>query len=131
MLKRCRHWTSRSPACCAAVRWGLLDPVRIDEALEDFAALRIERHQMAHLLAETLDLRKNFAAHNAVYIVVLALGRNAPLSPPDATMAEAPSSWWRYASWWPVAHGVGGGARQRGLERNNQGERMSFGASRT
>ncbi|MGH3931665.1 MAG: type II toxin-antitoxin system VapC family toxin [Pseudonocardiaceae bacterium] len=67
---------------------GLLDAVRIKEALDDFAALRIERHQMTHLLGHMFDLRQNFTAYDAAY-VVLALGLNAPLITSDAKLKEA------------------------------------------
>jgi len=67
---------------------GLLDAARIEEALDDFTALRIERHQLAHLLGRVLDLRENFTAYDAAY-VVLALGLNAPLITSDAKMKEA------------------------------------------
>lgn len=67
---------------------GLLDQARVDEALEDFAALRIERHQMTHALRHLLDLRENFTAYDAAY-VVLALGLEAPLITSDRKMQEA------------------------------------------
>lgn len=67
---------------------GLLDATRIEKALDDFAALRIERHQMTHLLGRVLDLRQNFTAYDAAY-VVLALGLDAPLITSDAKLKEA------------------------------------------
>lgn len=67
---------------------GLLDQVRVDEALEDFTALRIERHQMTHALGHMLDLPENFTAYDAAY-VVLALGLEAPLVTSDTKMKEA------------------------------------------
>lgn len=67
---------------------GRLDEVRADEALEDFAALRIERHQMTNALGRLLDLRENFTAYDAAY-VVLALGLHAPLVTSDRKMNEA------------------------------------------
>lgn len=67
---------------------GLLDQVRLDEALDDFTALRIERHQMAQLLPHLLDLRDNFTAYDAAY-VVLAMALEAPLATSDGKMAEA------------------------------------------
>ena len=42
---------------------GKLDPVRLDEAVEDFTAFRIERHQMTGLLGYMLDLRDNFTVY--------------------------------------------------------------------
>ncbi len=67
---------------------GRLDEVRADEALEDFAALRIERHQMTNALGRLLDLRENLTAYDAAY-VVLALGLQAPLVTLDRKMVEA------------------------------------------
>ncbi len=67
---------------------GMLDQIRVDEALDDFTALRIERHQMTHALGHMLDLRENFTAYDAAY-VVLALGLEAPLVTSDTKMKEA------------------------------------------
>lgn len=67
---------------------GLLDQTRVDEALDDFIALRIERHQMTHALGDMLDLRDNFTVYDAAY-VVLALGLEAPLVTSDTKMKEA------------------------------------------
>lgn len=67
---------------------GLLDQTRVDEALDDFTALRIERHQMTHALGDMLDLRDNFTVYDAAY-VVLALGLEAPLVTSDTKMKEA------------------------------------------
>ncbi|MGH3934828.1 MAG: type II toxin-antitoxin system VapC family toxin [Pseudonocardiaceae bacterium] len=67
---------------------GLLDQVRADEALDDFAALQIERHQMTQALQHILDLRENFTANDAAY-VVLARGLEATLVTSDTKMKEA------------------------------------------
>lgn len=67
---------------------GLLDPVNADHALEDFTALRIERHPMTRALRQMLDLRNNLTAYDAAY-VVLALGLDAPLITSDMKMREA------------------------------------------
>ena len=67
---------------------GRLDEARADEALEDFAALQIERHQMTNAMGHLLDLRENFTAYDAAY-VVLALGLQAPLFTSDRKMNEA------------------------------------------
>lgn len=67
---------------------GHLDQVRLDEALEDFTALRIERHQMTHALGRVLDLRDNLTVYDAAY-VVLAQALDAPLVTFDAKMTEA------------------------------------------
>lgn len=70
------------------VRGGLLARASLDEAVEDFAALHIERHQMTHALGEILDLRDNFTVYDAVY-VVLARALEVPLVTSDAKMSEA------------------------------------------
>lgn len=67
---------------------GKLDQDRLDEAIEDFSALRIQRHQMTDLLGHILDLRDNFTAYDATY-VILAKALEAPLVTADAKMNEA------------------------------------------
>jgi predicted nucleic acid-binding protein len=67
---------------------GKLDQPRLDEAVEDFGALRIERHQMTGLLGHLLDLRDDFSAYDAAY-VVLAQALEAPLVTADAKLREA------------------------------------------
>ena len=67
---------------------GKLDQTRLDEAVEDFGAFRIERHQMTELLGHILDLRENFTVHDAAY-VILARALEAPLVTADAKMNDA------------------------------------------
>jgi predicted nucleic acid-binding protein len=67
---------------------GRLDQVRLDEAIEDFSAFRIERHQMTDLLAHILDLRDNFTVDDAAY-VILAQALEAPLVTADTRLNEA------------------------------------------
>jgi predicted nucleic acid-binding protein len=67
---------------------GKLDRPRLDEAIEDFTALRIERHQMTGLLGHILDLRDNFTVYDAAY-VVLAQALEAPLVTADTKLNEA------------------------------------------
>lgn len=67
---------------------GKLDPVRLDEAVEDFTAFRIERHQMTGLLGYMLDLRDNFTVCDAAYLV-LAQALEAPVVTADAKLREA------------------------------------------
>jgi predicted nucleic acid-binding protein len=67
---------------------GKLDQLRLDEAVEDFSALRIERHQMTELLGHVLDLRGNFTAYDAAY-VVLAQALEAPLVTADSKLRGA------------------------------------------
>jgi predicted nucleic acid-binding protein len=65
-----------------------LDPVRLEEAVEDFAAFRIERHQMTGLLGHMLDLRENFTVYDAAYLV-LAQALDAPVVSADTKLMEA------------------------------------------
>jgi len=67
---------------------GKLDQVRLDQAIEDFSALRIRRHQMTDLLGRVLDLRDNFTVYDATY-VILAQALQAPLVTADAKLEEA------------------------------------------
>ena len=67
---------------------GRLDQGRLEEAVADFAAFRIQRHQMTELLGHVLDLRDNFTAYDAAY-VVLAQALDAPLVTADAKLTEA------------------------------------------
>ncbi len=67
---------------------GKLDPVRLDEAVADFAAFRIERHHMTRLLGHLLELRDNFTVYDAAYLV-LAQALEAPVVSADAKLKEA------------------------------------------
>lgn len=67
---------------------GKLSPPRCAEAVEDFSALRIERHQMTSLLGHILALRDNFTVYDATY-VVLAQALDAPLVTSDLKMRAA------------------------------------------
>lgn len=67
---------------------GKLSQARCAEAVEDFAALSIERHQMTALLGHVLDLRDDFTVYDAAY-VVLAQALDAPLVTADLKMREA------------------------------------------
>ena len=66
---------------------GRLDPVRLDEAVENFTSLRVERHQMTSLLGHMLDLRDNFTAYDAAYLV-LAQALDSPVVTADAKLHE-------------------------------------------
>jgi predicted nucleic acid-binding protein len=70
------------------VMGGTLDPVRLDDAVEDFIAFRIERHPMTGLLGHMLDLRENFTVYDAAYLV-LAQALEAPIVSADAKLREA------------------------------------------
>jgi predicted nucleic acid-binding protein len=67
---------------------GRLDQLRLDEAVEDFGALAIDRHPMTGLLGHVLDLRGNLTAYDAAY-VVLAQALEAPLVTADARLHGA------------------------------------------
>jgi predicted nucleic acid-binding protein len=67
---------------------GRLDPVQLDEAVEDFIAFRIERHPMTNLLGHMLDLRDSFTAYDAAYLV-LAQALEAPIISADTKLREA------------------------------------------
>ena len=67
---------------------GKLDPGRLDEAVEDFTAFRIERHPMTGMLGHMLDLRDNFTVYDAAYLV-LAQALEAPIVSADAKLKEA------------------------------------------
>jgi predicted nucleic acid-binding protein len=67
---------------------GKLDPMRLEEAVEDFIAFRIERHPMTSLLRHVLDLRDNLTAYDAAY-VVLARALDSPVVSADAKLREA------------------------------------------
>jgi predicted nucleic acid-binding protein len=69
-------------------RGGRLGRARLGEAVEDFGAFRIERHQMTALLGHILDLRDNFTADDAAY-VVLAQALDAPLVTADTKLTGA------------------------------------------
>jgi len=67
---------------------GKLDPVRLEEAVEDFTAFRIERHPMTGLLGHMLALRDNFTVYDAAYLV-LAQALDSPIVSADAKLQEA------------------------------------------
>jgi predicted nucleic acid-binding protein len=67
---------------------GRLDQARLDEAIEDFSGLSLERHQMTALLRHILELRDNFTVYDATY-VILAQALAAPLVTADAKLSEA------------------------------------------
>jgi predicted nucleic acid-binding protein len=67
---------------------GRLDPARLDEAVEDFIAFRIERHSMTDLLGHMLDLRDNFTVYDAAYLV-LAQALETTVVTADAKLREA------------------------------------------
>jgi predicted nucleic acid-binding protein len=67
---------------------GKLDSARLDEALDDFASLQIDRYLMTDLLGYMLDMRDNFTVYDAAYLV-LADALQVPLLTADEKLAEA------------------------------------------
>jgi predicted nucleic acid-binding protein len=67
---------------------GRLDPSKLEEAVGDFIAFRIERHPMTDLLGHMLDLRDNFTVYDAAYLV-LAQALETPVVSADAKLMEA------------------------------------------
>ena len=67
---------------------GKLDSARLDEAIDDFATLYIDRHLMTDVLGYMLELRDNFTVHDAAYLV-LADALQVPLLTADEKLAGA------------------------------------------
>jgi predicted nucleic acid-binding protein len=65
-----------------------LDSARLDEALDDFASLHVERYLMTDLLGYMLDIRDNFTVYDAAYLV-LADALQVPVLTADDKLAEA------------------------------------------
>jgi predicted nucleic acid-binding protein len=70
------------------VRGGLLTPDRLHEALDDFAALRIERYSMTDALRHIVALGDNFTVYDAAY-VALAEALDVTLVTSDEKLLEA------------------------------------------
>lgn len=70
------------------VRRGELTDTHLNEATEDFSALRIQRYALATMMRAVLDLRENCTVYDAAY-VVLAQALEAPLVTADAKLLEA------------------------------------------
>lgn len=67
---------------------GKLADTQLHDAAEDFEALSIERYPLSAMIHAVLDLRDNFTAYDAAY-VVLAQALEAPLVTADEKLAEA------------------------------------------
>jgi predicted nucleic acid-binding protein len=65
-----------------------LSSARLDEAIEDFRALRVSRYEPQPMMGAILDLRKNFTVYDAAY-VVLAQALDVTLVTADEKLAEA------------------------------------------
>ena len=64
---------------------------RAEQALDDLAALKLERYPHEPLLPRIWQLRENITAYDAAY-VALAEALNAPLLTCDARLADAPGT---------------------------------------
>jgi len=71
----------------AVIRGGL-SPQRAEEALKDYVDMPVTRHGHQQLLRRALELRANFTAYDAVY-VVLAERTAGALMTLDAGLAKA------------------------------------------
>jgi predicted nucleic acid-binding protein len=67
---------------------GKLGDAQLDDASEDFTALRIERYPLSTMMRDVLKLRDNFTMYDAAY-VVLAQALELPLVTADAKLTEA------------------------------------------
>ena len=67
---------------------GKLSEARLNEALTDFGALRVERYPMTDQLGSVVALRNNVTVYDAAY-VVLAQALRAPMVTADTKMLEA------------------------------------------
>ena len=67
---------------------GRLPEQRLADAVDDFSALHIDRYPLSTMMSGILQLRENFTAYDAAY-VVLAQALGAPLVTADAKLAEA------------------------------------------
>lgn len=72
-------------------RWlaGDLDDERLAEAIEDLAAVGIERMPMRRLMSRVIELRRNVTPYDAVYIALAEL-LGCPLLTADQRLALAP-----------------------------------------
>ena len=79
----CNSATSRR-----LVQLGDLTPARAQEALDDHAALVVDRHAHRELLPRIWQLRESISAYDAAY-VALAEALEAPLLTCDAKLARS------------------------------------------
>lgn len=67
---------------------GKLTDEQVDDAIDDFSALTIERYPLSLMIRDVLDLMHDFTVYDAAY-VVLAKALNAPLVTADAKLSGA------------------------------------------
>jgi predicted nucleic acid-binding protein len=67
---------------------GKLSETGLEDAVDDFRALQVERYPLAAMIHDVLDLRDNFTVYDAAY-VVLAQALDAQLITADAKLTEA------------------------------------------
>ena len=68
---------------------GKLADAQLDDATEDFTALRIERYPLSMMMRDVLKLRDNFTVCDAAY-VVLAQALGLPLVTADVKLMAMP-----------------------------------------
>lgn len=67
---------------------GKLADEQLENAIDDFAALHIERYPLAPMIRDVLDLRDNFTVYDGAY-VVLAQALELPLVTADTKLTDA------------------------------------------
>ena len=67
---------------------GRLGEERLDDAIDDFSALSIERYPLSAMIGAVLDLRNDFTVYDAAY-VILAQALETPLVTADVKLTEA------------------------------------------
>ena len=67
---------------------GKLTDEQVDDAVDDFSALTIERYPLSLMIRDVLDLLHDFTVYDAAY-VVLAKALDAPLVTADAKLSGA------------------------------------------
>jgi predicted nucleic acid-binding protein len=67
---------------------GKLTDEQVDDAVDDFSALTIERYPLSLMIRDVLDLSRDFTVYDAAY-VVLAKALDAPLVTADAKLSGA------------------------------------------
>lgn len=67
---------------------GKLGDERLEDAIDDFRALSIERYPLSTMIREVLHLKNNFTVYDAAY-VVLAQALESPLVTADVKLTEA------------------------------------------
>lgn len=67
---------------------GKLADQRLEDAVDDFGSVHIDRYPLSTMMRSVLDLRDNFTVYDAAY-VVLAQALDLPLATADGKLAGA------------------------------------------